>query len=54
MEEKIRKAAVVGIDTLGTQAAVLALCFDYEVSAYNTDEVLGAVSLDKAFSLHNP
>ena len=54
MEEKIRKAAVVGIDTLGIQVAILTVCFGYEVSAYDTDEVRGAVSFDKASSLHNP
>lgn len=38
MEEKIRKIAVVGTGTLGTQIAIQAACFDYEVSAYDTDE----------------
>jgi len=38
MEEKVRKVAVVGTGTLGTQIAILAACFDYEVSAYDTDE----------------
>ena len=38
MENKIRKVAVVGTGTLGTQIAVLAACYDYEVSAYDTDE----------------
>ena len=38
MEEKIRKVAVVGTGTLGTQIAILVACFDYEVSAYDTDE----------------
>jgi 3-hydroxybutyryl-CoA dehydrogenase len=37
MERKIRKVAVVGTGTLGTQIAVLAACFDYEVSAYDND-----------------
>lgn len=38
MENKIRKVAVIGTGTLGTQIAVLAACHDYEVSAYDTDE----------------
>ena len=38
MEEKIRKVAVVGTGTLGTQIAILVACFDYEVSVYDTDE----------------
>ena len=38
MENKIRKVAVIGTGTLGTQIAVLAACYDYEVSAYDTDE----------------
>lgn len=38
MEEKIRKVAVVGTGTLGTQIAIQATCFNYEVSAYDTDE----------------
>ena len=38
MEEKIRKVAVVGTGTLGTQIGIQAACFDYEVSAYDTDE----------------
>ena len=38
MEKKIRKVTVVGTGTLGTQIAILAACFDYEVSVYDTDE----------------
>jgi len=38
MEEKIRKVAVVGTGLLGTQIAIQAACFGYEVSAYDTDE----------------
>lgn len=43
MEEKIRKAAVGGTD-------ILPVCFDYEIPAYETDEVLGTESLDEASS----
>jgi 3-hydroxybutyryl-CoA dehydrogenase len=38
MEKKIQKVAVVGTGTLGTQIAILAACFDYKVSVYDTDE----------------
>jgi 3-hydroxybutyryl-CoA dehydrogenase len=38
MEEKIRKVAVVGTGLLGTQIAIQATCFGYEVSAHDTDE----------------
>jgi len=38
METKIRKVAIVGTGTLGRQIAILAACFNYEVSAYDTDE----------------
>jgi 3-hydroxybutyryl-CoA dehydrogenase len=38
MEEKIRKVAVVGTGLLGTQIAIQAICFDYEVSAHDPDE----------------
>ena len=38
MEKKIQKVTVVGTGTLGTQIAVLAACFDYKVSVYDTDE----------------
>jgi 3-hydroxybutyryl-CoA dehydrogenase len=38
MEEKIRNVAVVGTGTLGTQIAILAACFGYEVCAYDDDE----------------
>ena len=38
MEEKIRKVAVIGTGTLGTQIAVLAACYGYEVSAQDIDE----------------
>ena len=38
MEEKIRKIAVVGTGLLGTQIAIQATCFDYEVSAHDPDE----------------
>ncbi len=38
MEGKTRKIGVVGTGTLGTQIAILAACFGYEVSAHDTDE----------------
>ena len=38
MEKKIRKVTVIGTGTLGAQIAILAASFDYEVSAYDTDE----------------
>ncbi len=38
MEEKIRKVAVVGTGLLGTQIAIQAACFGYEVSAHDPDE----------------
>lgn len=38
MEKEIRRVAVVGTGTLGTQIAILAAFFGYEVSAYDTDE----------------
>ena len=38
MEEKIRKVAVIGTGLLGTQIAIQATCFDYEVSAHDPDE----------------
>ena len=38
MDKKIRKVAVVGTGLLGTQIAIQAACFGYEVSAYDTDE----------------
>ena len=38
MEEKIRKVAVVGTGLLGTQIAIQATCFGYEVSAHDPDE----------------
>lgn len=38
MEKKVQKLAVVGTGILGTQIAILAASFDYEVSAYDTDE----------------
>lgn len=38
MGTKIRRIAVVGTGTLGTQIAILAASFNYEVSAYDTDE----------------
>ena len=38
MERKIHKVAIVGTGILGTQIAVLAACFDYEVSVFDTDE----------------
>jgi 3-hydroxybutyryl-CoA dehydrogenase len=37
MLEKIRKVAIIGTGTLGTQIAILAACYDYDVSAYDTD-----------------
>jgi 3-hydroxybutyryl-CoA dehydrogenase len=37
MGTKIRKVAVVGTGMLGTQIAVLASCFNYNVSAYDPD-----------------
>jgi 3-hydroxybutyryl-CoA dehydrogenase len=38
MTTKIRKVALVGTGTLGTQISVLAACFDYEVAVYDVDE----------------
>ena len=38
MEEKIRKVAVIGTGLLGTQIAIQATCFGYEVSAHDPDE----------------
>ena len=38
MEERIRKVAVVGTGLLGTQIAIQATCFGYEVSAHDPDE----------------
>jgi 3-hydroxybutyryl-CoA dehydrogenase len=38
MVEKIQKVTVVGTGSLGTQIAILAACFDYQVFAYDTDE----------------
>lgn len=38
MEGKIRKIAVVGTGTMGAQIAVQAARFDYEVSAYDSEE----------------
>jgi len=38
MEGEIRRVAVVGTGTLGTQIAVLAACFGYDVSAYDPDK----------------
>ncbi|NVM27167.1 MAG: 3-hydroxyacyl-CoA dehydrogenase family protein [Desulfobacterales bacterium] len=38
MEKEIRRVAVIGTGTLGTQIAILAAFFGYEVSAYDTDE----------------
>lgn len=38
MEKRIRRVAVVGTGTLGTQIAILAAFFGYEVSAYDNDE----------------
>ncbi|MCK4789221.1 MAG: hypothetical protein KAV87_36095 [Desulfobacteraceae bacterium] len=38
MDKKIKKVAVVGAGTLGTQIAILSTCFDYEVSAFDIDE----------------
>ena len=38
MEKKIHKVAIVGTGILGTQIAILAACFGYEVSAFDTDE----------------
>ncbi|NIO05152.1 MAG: 3-hydroxyacyl-CoA dehydrogenase family protein [Proteobacteria bacterium] len=45
MDAKIRKVAVIGTGTLGTQIAVLSACFGYSVSVYDTD----ADSFRKAF-----
>lgn len=45
MQEKIAEAAVADID-------IPAVRFDDEASAYETDGVWRAVSLDKASSLH--
>ncbi|MCJ7686317.1 MAG: 3-hydroxyacyl-CoA dehydrogenase NAD-binding domain-containing protein [Desulfobacteraceae bacterium] len=38
MENKIQKVAVIGTGLLGTQIAIQATCFDYEVFAYDPDE----------------
>jgi len=38
MLEKIRKVAVIGTGTLGTQIALLVSSFGYEVSSYDIDE----------------
>ena len=38
MEGKIRKVAVVGTGTLGTQIAILAACNNYEVFVWDIDE----------------
>jgi 3-hydroxybutyryl-CoA dehydrogenase len=38
IEQRIRKVAVIGAGTLGSQIAALAACFNYEVSAYDSDE----------------
>ena len=38
MDHSIRKVAVIGTGVLGTQIAVLAASFDYEVFAYDTNE----------------
>jgi len=38
MEGRIRNVTVVGTGTLGTQIAILAACFDHEVTAYDSDE----------------
>ena len=38
MEKEIRRVAVIGTGTLGTQIAILAAFFGYEVSAYDTDK----------------
>lgn len=38
MVDKIRKVSIIGTGTLGTQIAILAACYDYEVSAYDSDE----------------
>jgi 3-hydroxybutyryl-CoA dehydrogenase len=38
VEKKIRKVAVVGTGTLGTQIAILSASFGYEVSGYDRDE----------------
>jgi len=38
MEKKIRKVAVVGTGILGSQIAIVASCFDYQVFAYDRDE----------------
>ena len=38
MDKPIRKVAVIGTGVLGTQIAVLAASFDYEVFAYDTSE----------------
>ncbi|NIQ37154.1 MAG: 3-hydroxyacyl-CoA dehydrogenase family protein [Proteobacteria bacterium] len=38
MEERIRNVTVVGSGTLGTQIAILAACFGYDVCVYDADE----------------
>jgi len=38
MDKKIQKVAVIGTGLLGTQIAIQATCFDYEVSAHDPDE----------------
>lgn len=48
MEKKVQKLAVVGTGILGTQIAILAASFDYEVSAYDTDEGSFTRGLQKA------
>ena len=47
MENKIHKVAVIGTGTLGTQIAILAACFDYEVSVFDIDEVSFSSGLQK-------
>jgi len=38
MEEKIKKVAVIGTGTLGTQIAILTACYNYEVFVWDIDE----------------
>jgi len=38
MENKIQKIAVIGTGTLGTQIAILAACYNYEVFVWDIDE----------------
>ena len=47
MEKKIEKVAVVGTGTLGTQIAILAACFDYKVSVYDTVQESFASGIEK-------